>query len=490
MINFGENLKNFSFDFRFQAKTGENSWSVSFGNKTGELDYSGINQIESLNIESTFIDDFQNNLFIANYNDQKVIAYEFIDNQLTFNNLITGENVGNNAGFGYAIDSIRDYLLIGAPFTNQNSGKLFFHNKNTINGIGTSGNHSFGQIMKIDGTAENGFFGSYISSQIFRQNNVIAISATGENNTGAVYLYKNNGLSFMEKIQPIGNGINLFGKHTELFSIDEKKHIGVSYEIDQTGYVNLYKEDEFTKKFVLSQTITSSDSHANNSFGNQIIFTDNKLFISSPREKNSGAVYQYDYIIDNGQFNEVKKFQETDVESQDFFGKTMDFNESFGIITSNQNSGKAYLYNYRNNEWDLHAEINSSGNSSSGAWGGNLDNGHCVAINNNNVIIGSYEESILRHYQNELTKVNDIDYTGFTFSGNNGKIYDINHRFIYGYNPDKLVKISGNVFEKNVNLFINDQLINSIDQRSTGFLNSYQISGVDSFEFYSISIGK
>ena len=122
--------------------------------------------------------------------------------------------------------------------------------------------------------------------------------------------------------------------------------------------------------------------------------------------------------------------------------------------------------------------------------GEKLSNGSCVSLINNNVVIGSYEEPVLRHYQNELTTVNNIDYTGFTFSGNDGKIYDINSRFVYGYNPNNPVKISGNVFEENINLFVNNQLINSIDQRPTGFLNSYEISGTNNFKFYSMKIGK
>ena len=321
MINFGEDLKNFSFVFEFQVQTGETSWDVSFGNRTGQLDYSGHNQIENLKIEKTLISESQNYLFVADYNDQTVTAYELINDQFTINNLITGVNLNNNAGFGYSVDGAFGSLSIGAPFDNQNSGQVFFYNQSVTNGIGVSGSNSFGQITQINGASQSGFFGSCISAAKFPGQDVVAISATGENNTGVVYLYQNDGLTFMKKIEPTGENINLFGKHVELFGIDAKKHIGISYEINQTGYIDIYKEDDFTQEFVLTQTIKSNDSHANNLFGNQIIFTNNKLFISSPQERNSGAVYQYDYNTDNGQFNNVKKFQETDVQVKIFLKK-------------------------------------------------------------------------------------------------------------------------------------------------------------------------
>lgn len=490
MIKFGEDLNNFSFDFTFKVKTGQSNWSTSFIYQEDISGYTEPSEVSDISTASTSINLQNDYLLMSNHQNQEIKIYQNINDYFFLDNNITGNNIESNGGFGYALDFADNNVYVGAPFVNQNSGQVFVFSKSANNGIGVSGSSSFGQIREIINLEKSGFFGSYISAMQNTTEKMIAISATGESNGGAVYVYTNGGITFKDKIVNSTSGVNFFGKHTKLFNINEIKFLTISYELNQTGRVDLYKKDSTETNFSLRQSISSSNAHSGNYFGNQVIFTNDKLFISSPKENNSGAVYEYNYNYDSELFEETKRFQETNVENEDFFGKNIVFNESLGIITSNQNSGKAYLYNYQNDQWKNHAEIEASENVNSGSWGGNLNNGFCVDLLNDEFMIASYNEAIAKYYENPITLVGQDLYTGFTFSGSEGKLRDLSGRFVYGYNPDSLVRVSGDVFDEDLNLSINGQLINSIDQRRTGVLNSYEVSGAEDLSYYSVVIGK
>ena len=488
------NKKEISYELRFLPKTGNFSWTLTLGHIDEEDSlFKQPNFIQSINLDNNSRNIAQSTAYIisADKEAQEADVYlnSFYLNEVRENNYVkfnklTGDGVTSVSGFGSSIAMTDNIAVIGAPNSNQNSGAVFLFKEYENDGIGSTGTGGWSQYHQISGDQTSGHFGSNID--IVRSEgfvNALAVSATGENEgSGAVYLYKENGTNFFDKITGQQNDEKL-GRYLKFLTHENVRYLAVSKEISGKGAVDIFKEsNQDLDDFNLYQTIQPQNSHSGDMFGYQIDHTENSMFISCPNEFNSGAVYHYEFDEELGNFQEKQRIIPSDLSSGDNFGKNISFSNEDGIISSNKNSGVVYIYDY-DEEWEHISSITGTG-SYSGSFGGSLSGDYSMSIVGKSMILGDYNEQNIQYLSTGIKVVQETPL--ITISGVSGKIFDQSGRFIYGYNDRNRNKIYGDVFSDQYNIYINNYLCVSKIDKPNLILNGYEISGFENFDRYQI----
>lgn len=497
MINFKEQSGNFIYSFEFSTATGNTDWSLSFGGESSNVSIYD-NLVFSGGVSGDFDQSYslqQNNQYLA-IGDPEIDLVDVYENYFySINsgnefikvNQLTGAGVSNISGFGKSISLIDDTLLVGAPYTNNNQGASFVFQEFIANGIGATGSAEWGQKIVAEGEQTGDYFGCSLASIPESSEFIFAIGATGKNNgSGSVYLYRQTLSEFMNTLSPEDDDVQMFGRSLYFASISDVKYLAIGYEHGGTGKVKMYKESAPGERdFTSYGTLTSDNPSSGDLFGYSIDGYNDYIIFGSPNENNSGAAYYYKYNNSLGLFENQERIVPADLGYQDYFGKNVSFDNSDGIITSNNSSGKAYIYYYQNNTWDEVSTITGT-NSNSGSFGGNISGSHNTSLYNNLIVIGSTNETGTYIYTTGEPDL--ITNTGFSISGNNGKLYDNDGNFLFGYAPNQKYIISGNVFTGYSNLFIQNHLYNSNISKTTDSINAYEISGEENLVSYVLQI--
>ena len=498
MYSTPEQQENFIYKFSFESQEERGLWSFFMGNESGNP-----SRYDNLLFSGSVSGDFnrsyslkQNNSILAIGDpDQGIVdIYEnefySINESNEFNkvNKIYGASPGTVSGFGKSISLLGDQILIGAPFSNDNSGSCYLHADFENNTSGATGLTEWNQLAYLEGQYPSGHFGAHVSTSETNGNFTFAISATGENNqSGAVYLYKDEINKLVKKIEPSEAGIKKFGRSTCFAKAEDVRYLIISYEKNGTGEIGMYKESiPGSGDFSKYRSIQSENPHSGDFFGYSIDSSQDYFAVSAPNENQSGSVYYYKYDNNSGLFIKKQKFQPDDLQESDAFGKNISFHNQDAIITSNNSSGKGYIYYKENNNWEEVAQITGTNNTQSGSFGGNLDGSHNTCIYDELIIVGSSDESTNYIYS---TGEDNYDSTiFFGFSGYSGKFYDNDSNFLFGYSPGQRNEISGSVFPDHFNLFINNYLFNSKISRQSGTINGWDISGTENLTHYSLEL--
>lgn len=497
MSIFPQQNSNFNYIFGFTPKTGEHEWSLKFGRQIGH-----ISQFDNLLLSGVVSGDFnqsysltQNNNYLAIGDPYQGIVNTYENFYYTINkeNIYTqrdklfGTGPENISGFGKSLSLIDDHLFVGAPNTNNNSGAAFIYKQFLNNTVGSTRSNEWGQDFFVNGFEPSGYFGCKIASVQNNINYITAISATGENSgEGSVYLHKDNLLNYLSKLSPSDSGISLFGKSLYFARAEGVRYLAIACDHGGTGKVKMYKESiDGALDFSEYRTLVSDNPSSGDMFGYSIEGDDDYFVIGAPNENNSGAAYYYKYNSDSGFFEKKQRIVPDDLGHEDYFGKNVSFNDQDGVITSNNSSGKAYIYYNNNDTWEQVATITGS-NSNSGSFGGDISGSHNTSIYNNLLMIGSSNETGTFIYKTGEENFEQSDV--FAISGINNKLYDNDGNFLYGYNANKPYEVHGHVFPERSVVYINKHLYNSNMSRGTGAVNTWSVSGEDSFKEYYLKI--
>jgi|TARA_Y100000289_G_C3931203_1_gene156539 hypothetical protein len=499
MITFPQQDNNFNYVFGFTPKTGEHSWSLTFGNQSGH-----VSKFDNLLLSGSVSGDFNQSYSLAQNNDYLAIGdpaqgivntYENFyytinrdDNRYVKRDKLFGVGPESISGFGESLSLIEDHLFVGAPNSNDNSGSAFVYKQFLGNNNGSTGSSEWGQSEFINGFEPSGYFGCRIATVKNVSQYITAISATGENNgEGSVYIHKDNLLNYLYKLAPSDSNVSLFGRSVYFARAQEVRYLAIAYEQGGTGKIKMYKESsDGALDFSEYRTLTSSNPSSGDLFGYSIEGDDDYFVVGCPNENNSGAAYYYKYNYDSGFFENKQRIVADDLGYKDNFGKNVSFNDKDGVITSDNSSGKAYIY-YNNDDdsWEQVATITGS-NSNSGSFGGNIYGSFNTSIYNHLLMIGSSNETGTYIY-----KTGEENFTiseSFSLSGVNNKLYDNDGNFLYGYNANKFYEIKGNVFPHYSTLYIRDHLYNSNMSRQTGYINAWDFSGGENLKEYYLKI--
>ena len=510
MANFSEVSGDLNYSFSFAAKTGANtSWKFSLIYDSGsdsEFESPTLSQYIPNELGSSYSMDQSNTyLAIGDPNSGAVdiylnphYLYNATGTPLTNNssfkklNRLTGEGTGVVSGFGDKLKLINNFIVVGAKNSNDNSGTVFgFYNYNTSEGGGgATGNNNWNQAFEINGTTGSGYFGSAVNAIKNSSLHLVAASATGEfDGSGAVYLYDNDGNEFLKKLAPSGDQIAAYGKSLQFLFAQNVSYIGVGFEQGGTGKVDLYKEStpgEFD--YQLSQTLQSQNPSNGDMFGYSLEGDSDYFVVGAPKELNSGAAYHYQYNAENGTFDQKQRIVPSDLSVDNNFGKNVCFDGSNGIITSDKDSGKGYIYHQEDGEWQNISAVSGVNNTIDGSFGGNISGSYSTVLIENVLTIGSSSESGSYFF---TTGGADTDLiTGLYFSGNQGKIYDQDGHFIYGYTPVDTYSVSGSMSTGHYNMIIKNHICNSYISKPNIQINGWKLSGEENLNSYSFSIFK
>ena len=427
--------------------------------------------------------------------------------------------------FGSSISATNDAAVIGAPGSQPGwltgAGGIFYYTM-AASGAETAGIHAanygsrsgwgnyggvtglgeWGQAGLVSGTSVSGRFGC--SCALFFQSGteeavssqmVIGAGATGElAGSGRAYVYNARNLVApsgigSSGIAPSGSDIANFGKDVEFVRADELTWLGVGYDQGGTGKMDIYKESSMgANDYTYYQTIAGPLAHSGDLFAYNIDSDKSSFIIGAPNAGNSGHVYVCSYNTSSGSFSITQDIYPTDLASGDNFGRSLSFNTGRGVIMSNKNSGKGYLYERASAGWASISVISGTGD---GLFGNFSGSGNGVAFEGNDLIVGT---NTPRSYYFTTGQLDMTLYTGVSISGSGGKVFDSDHNFLYGYDGRVFTEISGTVFSTGYhNIFINQSLVNSRTSRSTGvgntgILNSWTVNNAQNLSYYSLDV--
>jgi hypothetical protein len=496
---FPDQTGSFNYLFGFQPNSGAICWEFNFGNEETFYDeFSNPEQKQSITYNSDNLEVSSDYLFLSNPSSGLIEVYNnpYIQdktsvNEYQKNNRITGDGVIGMNGFGDSIKASDDILIVGASIAPINSkqevGAVFLFNEFETGGLGSTGNGGWGQSILITGTQESGLFGKSISTLKEGSEHIVAVGAAGENSgSGSVYIYDQTLSNFVKKINSQDAGVQNFGKSL-FFSRPNSSYLMVGADQFNSGIVKIFKESvSGGEDFNINGYVKPDQGHGGDMFGYSIDGDDRSFMVGAPNENQSGSVYYYEYNDESGVFELAQYIKPYDLGLGDYFGKNISVDNDLAVITSNRGSGKAYIYKRNQGVWSIKSELSGTLDNTSGSFGGNTSGSFNTALKDDSLIIGSAENEINYYF----TTGNPIktQRSGFSMSGVEGKFYDNDGNFLYGYNQFEQVVISGNVFSGNHNIFINGNVLNSNCSRNSGTLNSWSVTGESGLSYYYMSI--
>ena len=279
--------------------------------------------------------------------------------------------------YGFSCDINGNYAVVSAH-TADNKGAVYTYFYNGTSWLNTS-------ILTHINLSIGDMFGYSVSLQQDR----LIIGAPGDdesaNNAGAVYIYNRSGNTwvFDEKIVNPSTGIwfgyevNLYQDYLAVSSLPDENN-----DNDYNVFVYNYDNSLWTMQEDIAETTTY--------FGHSIALSDSKLLIGAGGDNEQGQMSGSVYFFErNGSdWTETEKFYPPTVETDDFFGSSIDMFGNIAIIgapgtdNSFNRSGYACYYEYDSNNWILRRILTPSNNSI-----GDFT-GKSVSISSGDVFIG------------------------------------------------------------------------------------------------------
>lgn len=309
-----------------------------------------------------------------------------------FKQQIIASDASQGQDFGLAVDIQGDIAIVGDPNKDdpvRNIGSVYLFEFNGKTWIEK-------QTLAASKTKRNLYFGS----QVKLDNEHVFVSAYGRveasKEAGALFIFQRQSELWnqTELILPDDPQRDDFFGYT-ISSHENNLFIGSLYDDDHgnnSGSVTILKNID--NSWIQIQKLSMSDEIG--AMGDQFsysISTDGlNLAIGSPGDDeygiNSGSVYIYNRINNKWLLSEII-YPQDNLDYQ-YFGSSVDIKSNQLIIGSPQGTfasqngnGKAYYYEYENDQWNLKQELSSDNIGSNGLFG------YAVKIFSNTIIIGA-----------------------------------------------------------------------------------------------------
>lgn len=489
----------FGYLFTFQTQTGDASWEFNIVNDDAkETVWEAPVEVQNITgdtgISSTVSFTYPY-LFLGNPESGWVEVYQQ-NTDLTFDkiNRMNGAGVTNPSGFGGSIFSFVDTAVVGAPNatigTASGAGAFFLSRSYLTGATGATGTGTWSRAGYVEGTAVSGNFGYSCAARNYIGYETLAIGAIGENaGSGKVYTYNGLSLSAFQEISPTGTSVENFGKTVAFASVDNLGYLGIGYDYGGTGAIKIYKESTpNANDYSEFQDLESPESHSGDRYAAVLSSDDDKFMIGAPNLGGSGGAYFYQFDNTLGVFILQQTVKPTELAVGDHFGKSLSFDEDYAVIASSKNSGKAYIYLKSGGSWVEDSQVSGGLTTVSGSFGGDPSGAQATVIAGTDCIIGTSGENDTYYFSTGQDTT--VNYTGVTFSGSGGRLFDSDGNFLYGYGASKTYEVSGDIFTGGFySIFVNGNLCNSRATRSagvgeTGALNSWTINGTGDLSYY------
>lgn len=504
---FAPESGNINYSFQFTVKTGEAPWRLDFANSSTSYPLFSspvVNQvITGYPGGATCIAASDPNLLIADSSGQQVATYRnggltttMEANLYEQTNLITGFGPTGMSGLGHSVSFSDSIVSVGSPFSPVNglsgAGRVQIFSSIRSGSLGVTGSGEYGFLGNLTGEQSSGNFGKAISSTVSTLDDFLSIGAPGENDqSGAMHLYNLNSLDHIQSIVPTGEQVENFGKSCAWVNQIGLEFLCVGYDQGGSGRMDIYRQDSNLDQFFnYFQTITPpSGSQSGDMFAYNIQQWDGLLFAGGPKMNNSGAVLEYSYDDISATFINSQYINDPLGSSGDNFGKNAFFGNVNGAITSDKNSGLAYIYNRggESDAWVNISTVSGTENIISGSFGGDLNGSQVTTFYGPNLIIGSSSEPYT--YMYGPASSSESKEIKLSISGSGGKLFDPDGNFLYGYSSAESVRMSGNIFTGGShNIFINDKICVSSIPRVTGAINIVTLTNPSNLSFYNLKV--
>lgn len=305
-----------------------------------------------------------------------VYFFKKVDGNWTEVQKVVASNRTSGDIFGAAVSLSEDYLIVGSPAKNMEMGETsksvgaayIFKNEGG-NWIETQ------KIMASDGI-EKDYFGYSVSIS----KEYAMVGAWGkEGNTGAVYVFKNEGGNWTETQKLLASDRvegDIFGESIsfseDYIAVGARNEDDFSYaEGDYTGPGAVYIFRNEGDIWVESQKLTASDRGLDDWFGVSVCISDNYLMVGAERKdenvagqnsiRDAGAVYIFKN--ERGIWTETQKIVASERGKFYNFGNMIDISGDFAVIGAvNEDEkisrkkvkdavGAAYIFENQNGIW-------------------------------------------------------------------------------------------------------------------------------------------
>ena len=509
MSDFPVQHGDFGYVFDFTPQTGNAIWSLNFGydNASPSL-YQNPSEVQNISGQSGISYSAALSkpyLLLSDPSTRSVAVYknDSLDSVTGLNtfynvNKLTGYGVAAPSGFGSVVAGLDGIGAVAAPYSAigpaSGAGAVFLFSYVLTGGLGSTGDQDWGQLGLITGTEVSGNYGNSLAMIQSNTEPMVAGGATGEGSgSGVMYLHNSASSKLIRKLTPTGQNVQNFGKSVAFAEVSSIKYAIVGYDHGETGRVKIYAESSVgLNDYTESQDIGPALGHSGDKYAYAIDSNGGTFLVGAPEYGGSGRAFYYTFNEEEGIFGESQQIHPSDLGANQQFGKSLAFDGINGVITSNKDSGKGYIYNLNGNSWSNISSVSGNLNKVSGSFGGDMSGSQTTVFEENVLIIGTANEEYSYYFTTGASTVSE--YTGASISGSGGKLFDGEGNFLYGYTSSNQTSISGGIFTGGYyTMFVNSVLCNSHVAREagdgfTGVLNSWTMQGSETLSYYTLNL--
>jgi len=348
-----------------------------------------------------------NNQFVAVGASREEVAkgavyiYQKNGNNWNFNQKITAPDGVEMAEFGGSLKFGTDFLLASAGRADIGNtiraGALYIYDLDSNN------QWNFTKKLVASDYDNDALLAVNPTSLAVDGNTIVAGAPGFSSWNGAVYIFEKNGNNWAETqkiVSPesvdfgnFGIGVSLYGDYLV---------IGASGANNSSGKIYIYKKN-ISGEWILYQSLTSSDNFENSYFGNSVSIYGNELVVGAYTETNTGnpAMAYIFKLNDNGIWEETQKIPSYESSEHTYFAWMCELKNDKLIISAphlyGTDEGRTLLYKKNSqNSWELDQELKPEADVTEDFYGWSL------AMNDNEIIVGSSRDNFDSNEENEL----------------------------------------------------------------------------------------
>jgi hypothetical protein len=236
---------------------------------------------------------------------------------------------------------------------------------------------------------------------------VVVVGAYGDDNaTGAAYVYRHNGISWIEEQKltasdaaegdEFGSAVSVSG---DVIVIGADGNDGENDLASDSGSVYVYRYNG--SSWAEEQKLTASDAAALDGFGHSVSVSGDVIVIGAwcndDNGVQSGSAYAYRYfplLAPGYRWAQEQKLTASDAASTDYFGISVSVNGDIIVIGSyynddgGRNSGSAYVYRYQGvfDLWLEEQKLTAGDDAAGDEYGG------AVSVSGDVIVIGAWHD--------------------------------------------------------------------------------------------------
>ena len=309
--------------------------------------------------------------------------------------IVPDGTVNSQHNFGTDVDLLGSYLVVGAQGDNTNgnySGAAYIFERD--------GSGKWQQISKL--LASDGGTFDFFGGSVAITDDYVAVGASRETtkggNAGTVYLFKrNNSGSWQEVSRLHGHDTDagdFFG--SDLAFYDDLLVVGASQkETDGaiTGAAYVFKLDD-AENWIQQAKLLEEDLTLSASFGSNVDIEGNKIIVGAALadvdgRRNKGAAYIFE-ADQTGTWQRIDKLQASDGDSLQQFGYSVAISQNLAIVGARFAPGGGAAYLYSLNETGKYEEVRKFQGTDLGLGD---EFGSVVAVDEDDILVGARANS-------------------------------------------------------------------------------------------------